>query len=543
MAKLLRNRWLHRALVLAVLLALGVGIYNVQEPEPLCVIDAGGDRPVSVANGQLITFQNTEFLIGLRGLIMADNPTPLRFWDLQTGDQVQSYFEDESTRWHTGISADKRQFVAEVGPANGPRSLVFIDLAEGGKREITIGGTCEGLLHFSPDGAFLMRIANQNLDADKANTRLVLEIYDWAGGTLIARRPTLGLVSLAAVGDDAVLHFRTDKVDGKQIEVVNLRDGALVATVPENDGAISVSPDGKYVVTDRRQPDIGRWTVEIWNARAGKLESSFQPDKALLRTAQCFSRDGRWLANSIVREDGGVHTELRDFPAGTVRGQPAPKQALAFSPDGRLLAIEENSRLTMAAIPSMEPLWKSADGRPVPGVFSRDSQTAFVLVDDPPELRCLASATGQITRKIPLRVQQGFTQAWVTPDQRLLVATGVHMDREFPKWVEKFPWLAKHLAKRKNDAVVVLDTDSCRTRLHLVGWNAMDAWLSDDGRTLVTTHQDTETLRVLRAWDVDAWKPLHLPIGVPAGLGTLVTLFAWWRGRRVTKTGGTPCPS
>jgi hypothetical protein len=39
MSKLIRSRWLRWTLLAGVLIALGCGIYNVQEQEPMCVID------------------------------------------------------------------------------------------------------------------------------------------------------------------------------------------------------------------------------------------------------------------------------------------------------------------------------------------------------------------------------------------------------------------------------------------------------------------------------------------------------------------------
>ena len=88
--------------------------------------------------------------------------------------------------------------------------------------------------------------------------------------------------------------------------------------------------------------------------------------------------------------------------------------------------------------------------------------------------------------------------------------------------------------KIKNDLTVVVDTDSCRARFRLTGWNTLSALLYDDGSTLVTVHQETDNRSVIRCWHVDAWKPLRWAIGVPAGLGTLVVLYVWWRSRRLT---------
>ncbi len=61
-----------------------------------------------------------------------------------------------------------------------------------------------------------------------------------------------------------------------------------------------------------------------------------------------------------------------------------------------------------------------------------------------------------------------------------------------------------------------------------MNWGTRTAMLSDDGNTLVTQHDG-----VIRCWDINAWKPLHWPIGVPAGLAALIVLFTVWRRRKL----------
>ena len=45
MLNFFRNRWLHRALFVGVLIALGGGIYHIEPPAPMCVIEAGNLVP------------------------------------------------------------------------------------------------------------------------------------------------------------------------------------------------------------------------------------------------------------------------------------------------------------------------------------------------------------------------------------------------------------------------------------------------------------------------------------------------------------------
>jgi hypothetical protein len=160
----------------------------------------------------------------------------------------------------------------------------------------------------------------------------------------------------------------------------------------------------------------------------------------------------------------------------------------------------------------------------------------FFHVEDPPEIHCVDSATGSIRRIIPLLAKSGTTTV-MTPDHRMLLVQCVQGPRHLPAWMGRFPWLVKYLEKQRNDTVLVLETDTCRPRVHLVGWNASAAWISNDGRTLVTLHVESEERRVMRCWDVDAWKPLHWTLGVPVGLGALMGALALWRGRRQMRKG------
>src|SRR5262249_2947384 len=54
------------------------------------------------------------------------------------------------------------------------------------------------------------------------------------------------------------------------------------------------------------------------------------------------------------------------------------------------------------------------------------------------------------------------------------------------------------------------------------------AWLSEDGKTLVT--EDDRS--VVRVWDLPLRPSLLLVVGIPLGLGLMVLLFSCWRARR-----------
>lgn len=103
-----------------------------------------------------------------------------------------------------------------------------------------------------------------------------------------------------------------------------------------------------------------------------------------------------------------------------------------------------------------------------------------------------------------------------------------------PLWEKlrsRFTWL-QQWPDRANDVTVIIDTESAQPIYYLQGWHANSAMISPNGRWLATTHSGWEGGSIVRCWDVDAMKPLRWAIGVPAGLGTLLVLFVWWRSRK-----------
>lgn len=242
-----------------------------------------------------------------------------------------------------------------------------------------------------------------------------------------------------------------------------------------------------------------------------------------------------------------VYTDPRMLDvAGAMIGAISAEHVVArtFSPDGRFLALvklDPMPVMEMYEMPTLKFLWQTNWMVQREEVrFGPDSATISALSPEPPEVRppelvCFDCATGKQRVRIPLPANMwgGPATVHMTPDRRRLL---VHQNDgqapfgQVPFWVrvlEWFPWLNAQRDLR-NDTVVVFDTETCRERLRLSGRGTTLALLSDDGGTLVSMHDDG----MLRCWDVDARKPMHLAIGVPAGLGMLIVLAAWWRRRR-----------
>jgi WD40 repeat protein len=563
MLKLLRNGYVRWGLCASALIGLGVGIYQVQAPEPMCTIENGG-IPLCFAGGRMVTVISDSPRVRRQGPILAADAShdPVRIWDVKDGRLLQTFRHNDKldnkaidellaqlgvakeeiqkrneTGVHLGglvVSAQNRHVAYELATG----VVVIVNILDGTTREIPVPGAHFGSLRFTPNGDYLVRISSNGVAKS-------LRTFEAATGKLTASRATLGLVTGDAITDDAVIHF-VSFGEQQQVEVMDPRDGKVKAVVHDIHNA---GRGGKYLLGDRRDGSKNRWYIEVWSVETGKAVTTFEPENSLFPVSQMFSTDGRWLAVTTVGRDGDTQTELRDFPECIQHRKPVARQAIAFSRDQRFLAtvssvnllINDMSSLQVNDTSSMNELWNAKHVRSIDSVFSNDSRTAFVLVDNPPALRCLDAATGQLRREFPLHTQNSTTEAEMTPDQRFVMVRRGHGKRNWPDWFTHLPWLPGYLEQGRNDIVHVVDTESCKPRLTVLGWDAWASWLSDDGRTLVTAHRESETRQVLRCWAVDGWKRLRWAVGVPASLALLGVLLAWWRSRR-SKRKEAPCP-
>jgi hypothetical protein len=196
--------------------------------------------------------------------------------------------------------------------------------------------------------------------------------------------------------------------------------------------------------------------------------------------------------------------------------------------------------IEMREVPSMRTLWKRELNDAKPLEFCPDSKTFFLLQQSPRELHALDCQTGELRGTIRLPMcEKGLTRLHLAADKKsVIIKDGPAKTAKSSMWIwleNWFPVLKDHQGQGTY-TVVILDPETCRERIRLTIARSDGVYgdLSEDGRTLLTIHPnfDSGDRRELRCWDVNAWKPLHWPIGIPAALAGVLVLFAWWRGRR-----------
>jgi WD40 repeat protein len=208
-------------------------------------------------------------------------------------------------------------------------------------------------LAYSPDGSRLACADSGNTihvwDAERHRTVGVLR--DHAGEVrCLAYSPDGRL--LACGGADRVLHLcdaQTGDDDDEPADTLLSRTG------------LAVSPDGNHLVSL-----AAGTSLRVWDTASGSPAWELEGNPVL--RAFALSPDGRWLAGSVAAEGGqetaaGSRDSLRLWQAGSGRrravleGQEGPVTALAFAPDATLLASAglHSSDVWLWQVPSGEP--------------------------------------------------------------------------------------------------------------------------------------------------------------------------------------------
>ncbi len=203
-------------------------------------------------------------------------------------------------------------------------------------------GAVGAAAQFSPDGSHLLTRG----DYSGARIWPLRVTGDGSDGALLLGPPrflgaTPGLNSSHDAWDRTGRFVMICDPSRTEAVVLDLAKGAEVARLGPHRGLnqCPISPDGHWVAT-------ATWKgkdVKVWEVATGQLAWQMPSDSAFVR----FSPDGRWMA---VAKFPGL--ECRLFHVGSWRPGPTIRVSreflnMAFSRDGRLLAIDDAGRVRL----------------------------------------------------------------------------------------------------------------------------------------------------------------------------------------------------
>jgi WD40 repeat protein len=210
--------------------------------------------------------------------------------------------------------------------------------------------------------------------------------------------------SLVACGDAGIAAPKAGR--GDEVTTWNVRSGAKVGALPTGicEG-MALSPDGHTLAVDTSSGGgtggSARENVALWDLRKGTKIGTIPGGGGI-----AFSPDGRTLAISGVQDNVTLWNVARRAQVGTL-ALPAtaglPAQAigsigLTFSPDGRLLATDGGPDTTLPAGPILASVWDLQRHRIISRV--QGSQTNFRAVLSlafSPDGRMVAAGTHSAT--------------------------------------------------------------------------------------------------------------------------------------------------
>jgi WD40 repeat protein/serine/threonine protein kinase len=437
-------------------------------------------------------------------LISADDDGWVKVWDLPTGTERASFRAHPFMVFDLDVSRDGTRLATAAGEfyMNGEAGEVKVwDTTRW--EEVSSVRSRAGAIYaaaLSPDQS---RLATGGEDG-------VVRFWDTATGreAIALRGHREAVWGVAFSADGQVLYSAGGDHEARRWDARPVSDGAVPArhTLTGHDGRVTglaFQPQTGLLAS----ADL-TGVVRVWDADRGQVVRVLPalPGQA---HAVAFSPDGRRLAVAVWRRwtDEAATGVIAVFDTGTweevvrLRLDPIGVLGVAFSPDGRLMAAACDFSVVVVRADTGQPVWRSARRNLVTAVaFGPDGTVA--AADAEGAVAVYAGATGECLRTLPL--QGGRVAGLVfSPDGRRLASTGV------------------------DGAVRVWDTRTWRElpppRGHPGG--AFAVAFAPDGRRLISGGTDG----VVRVWDAETGRELAalgghtdtihaLAVGGPGGL-------------------------
>jgi WD40 repeat protein/serine/threonine protein kinase len=279
-------------------------------------------------------------------------------WDASSSKLIASFVQPQDYVGYGAFSPDGVRILTAGGDVaklwDAASGKLIVSSAHGGSiwQEAVFLEVDRPMLHFSPDGAWVLTIGADNS----------AKLLGAASGELIASFPHQDKVFQAEFSSDGARILTASR--DQTAKLWDAASGKLIASFKDQDGLnhAAFSPDGVRVLTAS-----GGNTAKLWNAASGKLIASFDhqntvpwaafsPDGTRILTASWDKTAKLWDAVTPVelarqmkeargdtaRRDSSV--SIANSPTQQVESLSEVASGLEFSDDGSLVAVDEEHR-------------------------------------------------------------------------------------------------------------------------------------------------------------------------------------------------------
>ena len=449
-----------------------------------------------------------------RFLASAGMDKTIKLWEVATGREVRTFLGHTETINTIAFSPDTHW----IASGSDDKTIKIWEVTNGKQIRTLVQSASVTAIDFNPSGQLLA----------SAGIRGTIKIWDMSTGTEV-QTPTEfkhdGLAfDLAFSPDGRMLASggSGDTIQDRSIKLWEVTNWNLVSTLTDSGSALAFSPNSRWIASRSSKEN----TVKIWEVATGRLSRSLTGHDNNVE-AVAFSPDGRLLASASSDRTIRIWS-VEDGREIRVLNKEEYSDDVEFSPDGRWLA---GSFVASHVI----KLWDVAAGREVQKLTSHvlgvsgvrfDSESRKVIMHS----HGLAGSVGILDTK------SGSVTKWNAPDSEI-----------YSEVSEDGRWLA---STGQGLAIKLWDVETGRLLNTLEGhtFRVSKLKFSDDARLLASASEDYDpyapartakpVLRTIKIWEVATGRCLHT---LKAHTKTVeVMIFSADGHRLATRAGGEP---